>query len=343
MHAARNARSRLKNFQFGPLVATVHEILNRPRRHRSGNSPPDCVSPTNRQLGDEIVDKMRSIRARSRLLLRKKGRKGYIAKRVFKLVKYIFYKLKRLVAKRSRGQRASRTLQLTIKYRGPRSPLPTRGLSDLHKLKTYQKIIPLTHPVNPSFLFIEFWHQFTKKALILQVIQTCKKVPRRIFASAQYISFEAKNFIRCHLRDWVLNPPNTVSLNDDIHSDGATLSHEPMSDFSVVSDHFTDMDWLMPNLNSPNFIHDTNEAIDSTEVVYGKIPLKRPDIQPAADEAKTKKWPSQKRAKASELIVFHKRLATKKARDESKMRQTRIEEFFKPQASINIGRPSSNK
>lgn len=287
---------------------------------------------------------MRCIRARISLLPRKKGRKGYVAKSVFRLAKYMFYRLKKLARKR-KSQYVSRKLQIIIKYRKPNSSLPANRLTSSSKLKTYKKTVPLVHPADPNFPFVEFWHQLTKKALILQVIEACKEIRRDIFVAAQYISFEATNFTRCHLREWVLNPPPIVDQPKEDRKNltfrditMANESTEFTSDYGDSS-HLKDE----PRLASDGFMEFQDDF------VYGKIPMKKTELPPAIKQVPANKSKSKtktknltkgkKKIKVSDLIVFHKRLKGDPKND-AKMRQTKIEEFFKPRTSIDVGATS---
>ena len=280
---------------------------------------------------------MRCVRARFSLSTKKRGRKGYIAKTVFKLVKYMFYRLKRLTHKRGR-QYASRRLQINIKYRYPLSPLPTRGLSATSVLKTFKRTIPLAHPADANFIFIEFWHQLSRKALLLQIIQTCKNIPRRIFARAQYISFEASDFIRCHLRDWILEPPVLVDDKDENECRGPDFGPSTSSATESITDFSRD---YIPNTYSiyDTSIFEPSNFIDSdSDFIYGKIPLKK--TRASSPMRKTLIKQNIKKSKIPDSVVFHKRLKGDK-KDDAKLRQTKIEEFFKPRrTSIYIGATS---
>lgn len=290
--------------------------------------------------------------------LKRKGRKGYVAKTVFRLAKYIYYRLKRLTRKHIR-QYAAKKLQIIIKYRHPRlnsKGAPTRRPALSNRLNTYRRTVPLYHPAHPNFLFIQFWHQLTKKALILQVIQVCKRVPRRILTTAKYISFEVSDFIRCHLRDWILSPP--VLVDERLRNNRENLKRE---DTPLMADK--------PTASTFEYAADTNlddgcsffEPVDfmsfTTDYEYGKIPLKKtespPKIKKTESPPKIKKTESsprikkttverqqvnsrtQRRPRISDLKVFHQRLKARVYKNDGRLRQTRIEDFFKPRASID--------
>jgi hypothetical protein len=85
---------------------------------------------------------------------------------------------------------------------------------------------------------------------------------------------------------------------------------------------------------------EANESPSSSDFARAKIPMKRIEIQPVISKTQLRQKQAVKKSKLSELIVIHKRLEHERAKDESKMRQTKIDEFFKPRASISVGATS---
>lgn len=233
------------------------------------------------------------------------SRKGYLVKTVRKLVRHISRRLRILTSKRRRKHQAARRLMIVIKYQNT-VPTTRAKFSCSKRLKTYQRKIPLRTEERQKYCQLNFWHELDLKSIQWRVLSTCCQIKREYFRRAKYIGIKALKFVPLHLPRWIADTdPKEIEytvrkIKEQSGITPDTLPFIPMAEFEKVLQ--TDDDYYQSN----------------------KIPM-------------IKSCPSMKRSdiKKTSGMVISKRARSDPQCVSRKMRQTTIDEYFKPRGMIH--------
>lgn len=307
---------------------------------------------------DDLQPEKRCERIRLPITSSRRGKLGYVVKTVYKLIRYMHRRLNELVSTQRDRQFATKFLAIKIWYCKRSASLPaSRRPSAKSLVRVHKATVPLSHPISKC-VFLDFWHQLDHDSLKLQVVKTCKTdIERIVFKTAHYISLEANNFIPCHMSRWVTKRPKRkkraveTGVSKKSKTDKAHLLPTIKSEANGVSDEMLDRTDEVDNqlcqvagatMYQPGaFVEYLSEYNDYPK----KIPLKKTEVnkarnlksEPSPETSNNKKPRS---VRVTDLTVFHKNL--KDNRDDSKLRQTRIEDFFRPRRLMEAEKVKQN-
>ena len=242
-------------------------------------------------------------RFRFNISTKNNGRNGYLVKTVRKLVKHMSRRLRQLTSKQRQRHLAVRKLMIVIKYQA-KVPMTLGKFSHPRRLKTYQKKIPLRTERRHRHYQLNFWHELNTKAIQWRVMSACCQIKREYFRRAKYIGIKALKFVPLHLPRWITD-------TDPKEIEDAMKRMDAQCQMSSEIPYIPYM---------PEFERVLRDDVDYVQ--SNKIPLIKSRL--------TVKGPEIKKASG---VIIQKRSRNEPNLDYKKMRQTTIDEYFKPRGT----------